>query len=351
MTRGLIRGRWYRDVSAAPTWREDAERFRHGGFSHAIDRQALAAEPQRFHLYVSWACPFAHRVILARALLGLEAELGMSVVHPWLGGADGWFFSARKPPDGWFFSTELENELYDGLTRDQVGDLHSLHEVYARADPDFVGRVTVPVLWDLGTDSILSNESATIMSALIDAFGGRNGRPDLRPDACRDETDRISGFVRDRINAGAYRAGAARTQRDYERHADTFFDALAEMNSALSRRPYLVGDGVTEPDLLLFTTLVRLDPAYAGVLYLTQRRLDDFAGLAAFVERLSANPVIGKTVKTDQIRRHYFDDDAFINRRVLQDGRYAIPQPVKANPDRAESCARDRTTSVQESGR
>ena len=192
------------------------------------------------------------------------------------------------------------------------------------------------------------------MPALIDAFGGRNGRPDLRPDAYRDETDRISGFVKDRINAGAYRAGAARTQRDYERHADTFFDALAEMDSALSRRPHLVGDGVTEPDLLLFTTLVRLDPAYAGVLYLTQRRLDDVPGLAAFVERLSANPAIGKTVKTvktDQIRCHYFDDDAFINRRVLQDGRYAIPQPVKANPDRAESCARDRTTSVQESGR
>lgn len=319
MTRGLVQGRWYRDVSAAPTWRKDTERFRRGGFSQAIDVQTLAAEPERFHLYVSWACPFAHRVILVRAILGLEAELGMSVVHPWVGGSDGWFFSANP-----------EAEPYNGLTQDQIGDAETLHEVYARAAPDFCGRVTVPVLWDCAANSVASNDSASITRALIEAFGARNERPDLRPHAYQDEVDRVSAFVRDRLNTGAYRAGTARTQRDYELHADAFFDALGEMNAVLCRMPHLVGGALTEPDLLLFTTLIRLDPAYAGVLYLTQRRLDDFPSLAAFVERLSDIPAIRTTIKTDQISRHYFDDGGFINRRRLDTGRFIVPQGRKA---------------------
>ena len=315
MTRGLIRGRWYRDVSAAPSWREDAERFRRGGFSQAIDAQALAAEPKRFHLYVSWACPFAHRIILARAVLGLEAALGMSMVHPCVGGQDGWFFAADPAA-----------EPYDGLTQDQAGRARHLYEIYLSTEETFTGRVTVPALWDRATNRIVSNNSAAILRALIGAYGGRGGRPDLLPGARCDEIDRMSAFVRGRINMGAYRAGTAATQEDYERLADAFFDALAETIAVLSRTPFLLGDAITEPDVLLFTTLVRLNPAYAGVLYLTRRRLEDMSSLAAFVERLSANPAIGKTVKAAQIRRHYFDDDGFVNRRRLDDGRFTVPQ-------------------------
>ena len=315
MTRGLIRGRWHRDVTTAPTWEADADRFQHGGFSAPIDVKALAAEPQRFHLYVAWPCPFAHRVILARAVLRLEGMIGMSVVHPWLGS-----------PDGWFFAEDPSTEPYDGLTRDAIMGVRALHEVYVQAVPVFTGRVTVPVLWDRTTNTIASNDSAAILRALTKAFGGREGRPDLLPDARRAETDRRSAFVRDRINAGAYRAGTATTQDDYERFADAFFEACAEMDAVLDRQPFLLGDAMTEPDLLLFTTLVRLNPAYAGVLYLTHRRLDDFPALSALVERLSADQAIGDTVKEDQIRRHYFDDDGFINRRRLEGGRFIVPQ-------------------------
>ena len=313
--RGLIRGRWHRSVTLAPTWAEDADRFRQGGFPGAVDVPALAAEPARFHLYVAWPCPFARRVILARAVLGLDEVLPMSVLHPWLGGEQGWNFA----PDP-------AAEPYDGLTGDGVGEARYLHEVYSGAEPAFTGRVTVPVLWDRNAGTIVSNDSATIMRGLIEAFGGQDGRPDLAPEADRDAVERLSAFIREEVNAGAYRAGTASSQTEYERGADAFFDALDYLEDALCGRCFLLSERMTEPDLLLFTTLVRLDPAYAGVLYLTRARLNDYPALAGLVERMMADPVIALTVKEDQIRRHYFDDDGFVNRRQLPDRRFVIPQ-------------------------
>ena len=312
--RGLIRGRWHRDVTLASTWPEDGGRFRQGGFQGPIDVSALAAEPVRFHLYVAWPCPFAHRVILARTVLGLDGVLPMSVLHPWLGGEQGWTFA----PDP-------EAEPYRDLTRDGGGSARFLHQVYASADANFTGRVTVPVLWDRDGGTIVSNDSAMILHGLIEAFGGRDGRPDLAPAVDQDAVERLGAFIQDRVNAGAYRAGTAGSQAEYEQWANAFFDALDRLDGMLAGRRFLLGDRMTGPDLLLFTTLVRLDPAYAGVLYLTRARLHDYPALAGLVDRLMADPAIARTVKEDQIRRHYFDDDGFINRRQLAHGRFVVP--------------------------
>ena len=264
---------------------------------------------------MAWPCPFAHRVILARAVLGLDDVLPMSVLHPWLGGEQGWTFAPNPAV-----------EPYDGLTRDGVANARYLHEVYSGAEPGFTGRVTVPVLWDRDAGAIVSNDSATILRGLIQAFGGRDARPDLVPEADDDAVERLSAFIQDKVNAGAYRAGTAGSQAEYERWADAFFDALDHLDDTLSGRRFVLGERMTEPDLLLFTTLVRLDPAYASVLYLTRARLDDYPALAGLVERMMADPAIASTVKEDQIRSHYFDDDGFINRRRLGEGRFVVPQ-------------------------
>jgi len=315
MTRGLVQGRWYRDVRQAPSWAEDAEYFRRAGFSGSLDIETLAREPGRFHLYAAWPCPFAHRVMLARAVLGVEDALSMSVVHPWLGHEQGWHFAAHPAA-----------EPYDGLTPDAVNGVAYLHEIYSKADSAFTGRVTVPVLWDGETGTIASNDSGEILRGLITAFGGRDGRVDLIPADRTQEAEELSRFVGDRVNIGAYRAGMARSQADYERKADSFFVALETLEAQLRTRRCLLGEPMMEPDLLLFTTLVRLDPAYAGVLYLTRSRLGDFPALARFTETMCADPVFGSTVKEDQIRRHYFDDDGFVNRVRLEHGRFVVPQ-------------------------
>lgn len=335
--RGLVHGVWCRDVAAHPDWPRIEEAYRAGGFDAPIDIAALRAEPERFHLYIAHPCPFAHRVVMVRALLGLS-PLGMSVCHPWLGGPDGWHFA---PVEG-------KAEGYAGLTRDKLFGASALHQVYAHADLGFTGRVTVPVLFDRARGTIASNDSFAIALALLAAFDPNGdalgmteedairGRPDagLHADPATAlemmgaEPLALSRWVASEVTLGAYRAGMADNQAAYDEAARSFFARLDALEGILEakRAPFLLGTRPSLADLILFASLVRLEPAYAGALYLTLKRLDAFPRMATLVRKLLADPRIAETVHPDQIARHYFDDDAFVN-RARDNGRFIVPLP------------------------
>ncbi len=220
------------------------------------------AEPGRYHLYVSLACPWAHRTLIFRALKKLEDVISVSVVHPYMG------------PDGWTFRTE------DGATGDTLYGLDFLHQIYTMADPVYSGRVTVPVLWDKQEKTIVSNESSEIIRMLNSAFDewGDAG-VDLCPPALRGEIDDLNAFIYPAINNGVYRAGFATSQAAYEEAFHALFSALDQLEERLSTQRYLTGERVTEADWRLFTTLVRFDPVYVGHFKCNLRRIADYPNL------------------------------------------------------------------------
>jgi putative glutathione S-transferase len=302
--KAMVEGVWHTDAEPTPAFREAAERARFRGWVSADGSTSFRAEPGRYHLYVSYACPFAHRTLLARALLGLEDAISISVLDPDWSGSLGWIFGA--PPMA---------------TPDHVNGLWSLPEVYRKADPRFTGRVTVPALWDKVHGTMVNNESAEIVRMLEVEFRAfADPKADLYPMPLRAEIDEVNAFVGPRVNGGVYRAGFASTQEDYDAAVLDLFEALDVLEMRLAERRFLVGERLTEADLRLFPTLVRFDVAYHGALRCNLKRLSDYPHLWAYTRRIYHLPGVAETVKLDHVKRHYWDDHPMINRRIVPIG-------------------------------
>lgn len=254
------------------------------------------AEAGRYHLYVSLACPWAHRTLIFRKLKGLEDAIGVSVVH-WLMAENGWNFKAD-----------------DGGTGDHLSGADYLHQIYTRAQPEYTGRVTVPVLWDKEKGTIVSNESSEIIRMLNSAFdgiGALNG--DYYPESQRSAIDEINDVIYNTVNNGVYKSGFATSQEAYEDAVLALFRTLDSLDDRLAKHRYLVGDRITEADWRLFTTLVRFDPVYVGHFKCNLKRLADYPSLFAYARELYQWPGIAETVDFHHIKNHYYGSHTSIN--------------------------------------
>lgn len=254
------------------------------------------AEPGRYHLYVSYACPWAHRTLIFRKLKGLEDKISLSAVH-WYMAENGWTFA-----DG------------PGVLQDTVNDAKFMHQVYTAADPHYTGRVTVPVLWDKQQNTIVSNESAEIIRMFNSAFDDVGASPgDYYPEDLRADIDEVNSLVYDNVNNGVYKSGFATTQTAYEEAVAALFDALDKLEVRLGENRYLVGDRLTEADWRLFTTLVRFDPVYVGHFKCNVRRIVDYPNLWGFTRELYQMPGVVETVNMHHIKSHYYESHESIN--------------------------------------
>ena len=285
---------WYDTSSTEGRFVRQQSAFRH--WITADGSSGFPAEKGRYHLYVSYACPWAHRTLIFRTLKGLEEHISVSVVNPLM------------LDHGWTFEPD------EGVIPDPIGGAEYLFQVYTRAQPDYTGRVTVPILWDRETETIVNNESSEIIRMLNSAFNaiGATG-PDFYPDELASEIDAINDFVYPNINNGVYRAGFATTQEAYEEAVTALFDALDTIEERLGGRRYLVGDRITEADWRLFTTLLRFDPVYVGHFKCNIRRIEDYPNLWGFTRELYQIPGVSATVHMDHIKRHYYASHATIN--------------------------------------
>jgi putative glutathione S-transferase len=255
-----------------------------------------APEPGRYHLFVSLACPWAHRTLIVRRLKGLEDAIPVTVVDPFMGDL-GWSFD----PAGFG-----EGHPAHGLSH--------LHQLYQRADARYTGRVTVPVLWDVQTGTIVNNESSEIIRMFDAEFPGiARDEYVFYPQPLRAEIDEINDFVYPRVNDGVYRCGFATRQDAYEEAFTALFSALDELDGRLEKQRYLVGERVTEADVRLFTTLVRFDPVYVGHFKCNLRRIADYAHLSGYLRDLYQLPGVAETVDFDHIKRHYYQSHDTIN--------------------------------------
>jgi putative glutathione S-transferase len=267
------------DGSAGPTGR--------GGFR---------AEPNRYHLYVAFACPWAHRTLILRKLKGLEPLISVSAVNSYMG------------VEGWTFEPGPET------IPDTVNHARRLYEIYTLADPSYSGRSTVPVLWDKEERTIVSNESSEIIRMLNSAFGGAGANDnDYYPEDLRAEIDALNAMIYPNVNNGVYRAGFATTQAAYEEAVRPLFAALDELEDRLSVRRYLTGRRLTEADIRLFTTLIRFDPVYYLHFKCNKRRIVDYPNLWGFVRDLYQSQGIADTVHIDFIKAHYYGSHANLN--------------------------------------
>ncbi len=256
----------------------------------------FAAEPDRYHLYVSHACPWAHRAMIFRALKGLEDVISISVVHPLM------------PAESWVFGE------YPGATEDHVNHANYLYENYQKVDPDFDGLVTVPLLWDKKRQTIVNNESSEIIRMLNSAFDDySNSEMDFYPASLREQIDAINDVIYNDINNGVYRAGFATTQTAYDEAFDRLFNTMDELEEMLSKQRYLVGNQITEADWRLFTTLVRFDAVYYTHFKTNKKRLMDYPNLWAYTRELYQVPGVAETVNMDHIKYHYFASHRSIN--------------------------------------
>ena len=254
------------------------------------------AEPGRYHLYIARACPWAHRAALFRELKGLQDMIGLSVTH-WLMAEDGWTFA-----DG------------PGVIPDTIEGASTVWQLYVKSDPDYTGRVTVPVLWDTQSSRVVSNESADIIRMFNSAFDAVGATPgDFYPEALRGEIDAVNDRIYDGLNNGVYKAGFAKRQAAYDEAVAGVFDTLDWLESRLAGQRYLVGETLTEADWRLFTTLLRFDAVYHGHFKCNRRRIVDYPALWAYTRRLYAHPAVAPTVDMDHIKRHYYQSHRHIN--------------------------------------
>jgi len=255
----------------------------------------FAAEPGRYHLYVSLACPWAHRTLIFRALKGLEAAISVSVTH-WFMGEEGWTFE-----DG------------PGVVADPAG-ARRIYEVYLRSDPSYTGRASVPVLWDKARGVIVSNESSEIIRMFNAAFDGVGAAPgDFYPADLRGEIDALNARIYADVNNGVYRAGFATTQEAYEEAVRPLFATLDMLEERLATRRYLCGERLTEADWRLFTTLARFDAVYVGHFKCNLRRIVDYPNLSAYARELYQQPGVAATTDFTHIKRHYYQSHRTIN--------------------------------------
>ncbi|GAM21278.1 hypothetical protein SAMD00019534_044530 [Acytostelium subglobosum LB1] len=254
-------------------------------------------EANRYHLYVSLACPWAHRTIIVRKLKGLEHAIGLSVVDYFLGG-EGWHFSERQ-----------------GATLDPINNYTHLKQLYYKANPQFEGRFTVPVLWDKQTSTIVNNESSEIIRMLNSEFNdvAKNPSLDLAPKELLAEIDEINTFVYDNVNNGVYKCGFAGDQEAYNVAFEKLFSALEKLEERLSKSRWLVGKQMTEADIRLFTTLVRFDPVYFGHFKTNKRMIKDYPALSNYLREIYQNEQIKSTVDFHHIKHHYYESHRSIN--------------------------------------
>ena len=267
-----------------------------------LARLDLPQSPDRYHLYVSHACPWAHRTMIFRALKGLEGVISVSVVHPLM------------PAESWVFGE------YPGATEDHVNHSHYLYENYLKVDPHFSGLVTVPLLWDKKQQTIVNNESSEIIRMLnsaFDAFADADASAmadvDFYPQALRKEIDEINEPIYNNVNNGVYRSGFAKTQEAYNKAYDRLFNTLDELEHRLSKQRYLVGGQITEADWRLFTTLVRFDAVYYNHFKTNKKRLIEYPNLWAYTRELYQVPGVAETVNMDHIKYHYYSSHRSIN--------------------------------------
>ncbi len=254
------------------------------------------AEAGRYHLYVSYACPWAHRTLIFRNLKGLETMISLSVVN-WYMGSDGWTFEAGE-----------------GVIGDSIHNAQFLHQVYTEAAPGYSGRVTVPVLWDRKTATIVSNESSEIIRMMNSGFDEIGAAPgDYYPEVLRLEIDSLNDRIYRTVNNGVYKAGFATTQGAYEEAVIPLFDTFDWLEDRLGKQRYLTGAAITEADWRLFTTLIRFDPVYLGHFKCNVKRLVDYPSLWGYVRDLYQQPGIEATVRMDNIKNHYHISHTSIN--------------------------------------
>ncbi|MFB6173136.1 MAG: glutathione S-transferase family protein [Halobacteriales archaeon] len=263
---------------------------------------AYPAEPGRYHLYISRACPWAHGAVLVRTLLGLEDAVSMDVLDPY------------REDRGWQFTPGKA-----GCTADSVNGFDYLAEAYTAADPAYTGRVTVPVLWDTQEGTVVNNESVEIMRMLAANAGALGGRDvDLYPEGRREEIDDVIETIYEPINNGVYRAGFADSQAAYEAAIDDLFSALDRLEATLEEQRYLVGDRLTLADLRLFPTLVRFDPVYHVHFKCSVRRLVDYPNLWGYTRDVYGLDGVADTVNMDHITEHYYTTHTDVNpKRII----------------------------------
>lgn len=307
---------WYDTKSSGGRFVRKSPQFRNwitaDGSAGPSGEAGFEAEAGRYHLYVSLACPWAHRTLIFRALKGLEDMISISVVH-WYMGDKGWTFNSA-----------------DGTEPDTVNDANFMYQIYAAANPDYSGRVTVPVVWDKKTNTIVTNESSEIIRMFNSAFDGIGAvEGDFYPEPLQAEIDELNERIYHTVNNGVYKAGFASTQEAYEEAVAPLFETLDWLDERLSIQRYLTGSAITEADWRLFTTLVRFDPVYYGHFKCNIRRISDYKHLSGYMRDLYQQPGIAETVNFQHIKNHYYASHETINpSRIIPMGPkidYAVP--------------------------
>lgn len=297
---GRWQDQWYDTAKSGGRFQRQDSAFRNwvtpDGAPGPSGEGGFKAEARRYHLYVSLACPWAHRALIFRALKGLEAMIDVSVVN-WLMLDKGWTFAPGE-----------------GVVPDPIGGAHYLYEVYTRADPHYTGRVTVPVLWDKATGTIVNNESSEIIRMFNSAFDRIGAKPgDYYPPVLRPEIDALNERIYGTVNNGVYKAGFATTQDAYEEAVAPLFETLDWLEERLAAKRFLTGDDITEADWRLFTTLIRFDAVYVGHFKCNIRRIADYPRLSAHLRALLAVEGVRGTIDLGHIKRHYYESHRTIN--------------------------------------
>lgn len=295
----LIKGQWHNDwydteSNGGEFIRQDSQ------IRGQIGDSLYPAESDRYHLFVSLACPWAHRTLIFRALKGLQSVIGATVVKP------------EMMEQGWEIDDQVS--IAASYEANPVENINYLQGLYTKNSKEYTGRVTVPVLWDKQSNTIVNNESADIIRMLNSAFNSfTNVKSDYYPEALRSDIDTINHFVYDNINNGVYKAGFATTQKAYEKSVKNLFDALDRIEDHLSRHHYLVGERQTEADWRLFTTLIRFDSVYYGHFKTNLRMIEHYPNLSNYLRDLYQHPGIAATVNFDHIKTHYYTSHDTIN--------------------------------------
>ena len=298
---GEWRDKWYDTESTGGKFERSTSKFRNwvtaDGSAGPSGKSGFQAQSGRYHLYVSYACPWAHRALIFRALKDLTDHISVSVVHP------------DMMEDGWTFATDFQ-----GATGDTLFGSDFLRDIYIKADPNFTGRVTVPVLWDKAQSTIVSNESAEIIRMFNSAFNEITGNTDdYWPTDLREQIADINERVYETVNNGVYKAGFATSQDAYDDAVHPLFDSLAWLESILENNRFLAGDKLTEADWRLFTTLARFDLVYHTHFKCNHKRLTDYPNLWAYTRQLYQHADIAETVHFDHIVRHYHFSQTTVN--------------------------------------
>ncbi|HSP59373.1 MAG TPA: glutathione S-transferase family protein [Halomonas sp.] len=297
---GVWHDQWYDTAKHGGEFVRESSKLRDwitaDGLAAPGGQPGLPAQAGRYHLYVSLACPWAHRVLIMRKLKGLEELIGISHVSPLM------------LDKGWSYHVE------EGSSGDPVNGVDYHHQLYTLTDAEYTGRVTVPALWDKEQQRIVNNESAELLRMLNGAFDELTGNHlDFYPEDLRETIDAVNGDVYDHINNGVYKSGFATDQAVYEKHVAALFESLDRMEARLAENRYLAGEWLTEADIRLFTTLVRFDAVYYGHFKCNLRRIEDYPHLSNYLRELYQWPGVAETVSLDHIKRHYYYSHDTIN--------------------------------------